>query len=280
LEGGGMRGLYTAGILDFFLEKEVHLPYAVGVSAGACHASSYFSRQQGRNKVVNIDYVDDSRYLSIKNLLTGQGLFGMDFIFNTIPYQLEPFNFTSFYNYEGRFLVGTTDCKTGEAVYFDRQDCSHPDEMLTVMKASSSLPFIASPVEFAGRTLMDGGLAAPIPIQKSEADGNQYNVVILTRPSDYRKQPFKFNWVTKLVYNQYPGLVQALETRYQRYNQVKEYIAKLEAENKVFVFQPPQPLEVGRIETDQQKLTELYQQGYQQAQQQYAALKNWLEKVS
>ena len=276
LEGGGMRGLYTAGVLDFFIKEDLYFPYVIGVSAGACHGSSYVAKQFGRNKAANIKYVNDKRYLSYKNLLTGKGLFGMDFVFDRIPRELEPLDFETFFNYEGRYIVGTTDCQTGEAVYFDRNDCNTKDDILKVVRASSSLPFISPIVKFRDYELLDGGLVDPIPIKKSIADGNQKNVVILTRSPDYRKEPFKHNWLAKLVYRNQPGVIKALKNRYQVYNQTLDYIKELEAKGDVFLIQPDNSLNVDRIERNQNKLEELYQQGYDRIKTDYDQLQDWL----
>lgn len=275
LEGGGMRGLYTAGVLDYFMAEDFYLPYVIGVSAGACHASSYFSKQPKRSKRVNIDYVNDSRYLSYKNLLKGQSLFGMDFMFDTIPRQLEPFDFETFFAYEGRYIVGTTDCQTGEPRYFDRSDCDSNDDILQIVRASSSLPFISPIVEFKDYELLDGGLVDPIPIKKSIADGNQKNIVVLTRPPGYRKTPFKGKWLAKLFYRKHPQVVEALLNRYQVYNQTLEYIKELEAAGDVFLIQPDDSLDVDRIERDQSKLEDLYWQGYETAQEEFDNLMQW-----
>jgi predicted patatin/cPLA2 family phospholipase len=276
LEGGGMRALYSAGVMEYFLKQKLFFPYVIGVSAGASNAVSYLSRQEGRNKVVNIDYADDPRYFGLNNLITGQGLFGMDFIFDEIPNQLELFDFKSFFEHDGKFVVGTTDCETGEPIYFTKEDCQTEQDILTIIRASCSLPFIAPTVEFRERILMDGGISDPIPIEKSINDGNEKNVVILTRNKGYRKSSSKLKWLAKLFYSRYPGLVEALFNRHKLYNQTVKYIEELEEEGKVFVFRPPTPLEVGRMETDKEKLTNLYYQGIKDAKRNYQELQEWL----
>ncbi|MBM7661995.1 putative patatin/cPLA2 family phospholipase [Bacillus mesophilus] len=166
LEGGGMRGLYSAGVLDFFMEKELYFPYVIGVSAGACMAASYLSRQKGRNQKVNIDLVKDPRYLSWRNLLRKREMFGMDFLFDEVPNRLVPFDFDTFIEGSEEFLVGTTDCQTGQPIYFNKKD--HGRNMLTIIRASSSVPFISSSVSYQDKILLDGGIADPIPIKKSQ----------------------------------------------------------------------------------------------------------------
>jgi predicted patatin/cPLA2 family phospholipase len=138
LEGGGMRGVYTAGILEFFLEKALYFPYVIGVSAGACNAISYIAKQKGRNKRVNIEFIRDSRYLSYRNLWKEKSMFGMDFIFDELPNKLVPFDYETFQRTEHTFIVGATDCLTGKPVYFNNHQ---EDNMNVVLRASSSLPF-------------------------------------------------------------------------------------------------------------------------------------------
>lgn len=275
LEGGGMRGVYTGGVLDFFIEKELYFPYVIGVSAGACNAASYISRQFGRNRKVTIGFIGDSRYLSLRNLLRERSMFGWSFIFDEIPNRLVPFDFETFDNSPQRFVVGTTDCLTGKPHYIDNKS-GHP--MLEVIRASSSLPFISPPVELDGRTLMDGGIADPIPVQKAMEDGYTRNVVVLTRDRNYRKKPFKLRWLAKSVYPKFPGLQQALVRRYEVYNETLDRIKRLEAAGNVFVFRPEQPLPVGRMEKNAAKLHDVYELGYRDAKRQYDRLMEWLSR--
>ncbi|MEW9052734.1 MAG: patatin family protein [Neobacillus sp.] len=276
LEGGGMRGVYTAGVLEFFMEKQLFFPYVIGVSAGACNAASYISRQRGRNQKVTIGYVNHPDYISYKNLFLKRQLFGMDLIFDTIPNQLVPFDFETFTNAKERFLIGTTDCHSGQPIYFEKSDFDK--EILTVIRASSTLPFMAPVVKFADKDLMDGGISDPIPIKKAITDGFENNVVILTRNKEYRKKGSAFSKVTNYFYKEYKGLASAIEKRHYVYNETLTYIEELEAQNKVFVIRPQTELTVGRIERNQAKLTHLYEQGYQDAEKSYHSLLNWVQR--
>ncbi len=273
LEGGGMRALYTAGVLDYFMEHNLYFPYVIGVSAGACQACSYLSRQIGRNRRVNVDYVKDPRYLGYRNFLRKREVFGMDFIFDEIPNKLVPFAFEAFNSSIEKFVIGTTDCDTGSPFYFQKGD-GH--DILQVIRASSSLPFMAPVVRIGGKNLLDGGVTDPIPLRKSEQDGNDRNVLILTRHKEYRKQPAKMQWVAKRLYPQYPRLVEAIFNRHNIYNNTLEYINSREIQDKVFVIRPRQPLDVGRVERNQRKLASLYNEGYQDAATIYPSLQNWL----
>ncbi|MDQ0243898.1 putative patatin/cPLA2 family phospholipase [Bacillus fengqiuensis] len=272
LEGGGMRGVYTAGVLEFFMEQNLFFPYVIGVSAGACHAASYLSRQPGRNRQVNIGFIKDPRYISWRNYWKRREFFGMDFVFEEIPTKHVPFDFEMFLNKKERFVVGTTDCLTGEPVYYD----DYGRDILTVIRASSSLPFIAPVVDYRGKKLLDGGISDPIPIKKAQRDGMTKNVVVLTRNADYQKKKSNMLWMAKRSYRAYPGLLQALESRYRLYNETVAYLEKEEEKGNVFIIRPEQPLSVGRMERNPVKLEGLYQQGYEEAKAKYNQLIKWL----
>lgn len=273
LEGGGMRGLYTAGILDYFMEKNLYFPYVIGVSMGACNAASYLSKQIGRNRNVTINYINDPRYIGYRNFLKCKSLFGIDFMYNEIPYKLEPFDFDTFFNSKEKFIIVATDCHTGKPIYFDKDE--HKD-ILTIIRASSSLPFISPIVKYKDMCLLDGGIADSIPINKSIKDGNNKNVIILTRPKGYRKDPFKGKKLLKKVYSGYDGLINSIENRYRMYNSTLDYIEKLEREKKVIVIRPKENLKVGRIERNKNKLEELYKVGYNDAKKYYDEVIKWV----
>ncbi len=273
LEGGGMRGVYTAGILDFFMEKGVYLPYVIGVSAGACHGSSYVSRQPGRSKAVTVDYIEHPRYVNYRNFIRERSLFGMDFIFDELPNRLVPFDFPAFFQSCQEFVVGTTDCVTGDPVYFTKNQDA---DMLSVLRASSSLPLLSPPVSVDGYTLLDGGISDPIPIRKSERDGNAKNIVILTRDKNYRKTPVKMEWLVRKLYPRYRKLVDKIIERHRIYNETLDYINKQEKDGNVFIIRPANPVQVDRIEKNKEKLNNLYEQGYEDAQHAYQPLSQWL----
>lgn len=276
LEGGGMRGLYTIGVLEFFLEKDLFFPYTIGVSAGACNAASYLSRQKGRNERVTIGYCDNPRYISYKNAILKGELFGMDFIFNEIPTKHEPFDFETFFNCSERFVIGTTDCHTGESVYFEKSELTN-NELMMALRASSSLPFAAPIVEFKGRRLLDGGISDPIPIKKSESEGFMKNVVILTRNPGYRKKKSRMTWISSIGYRKYKGINEVLTKRYEHYNESLDYLEEQQLKEKAFIIQPTVNLKVGRVERDPKKLQKLYNQGYKDAKQSYDQLVKFLE---
>lgn len=274
LEGGGMKGLYTAGVLEYFLEKELFFNYVIGVSAGACMGASYLSRQKGRNKEVNIGLVRDSRYLSWRNLIVKKELFGMDFLFDEIPNNIVPFDFNTFAVSNEKFLIGTIDCHTGKALYYNKQE--HGKDILKIIRASSSLPFIAPPVEYDGRVLLDGGLVDPIPIKKAFNDGNQKNVVIMTKSNNQRLQPSRASSFMKLLYRKYPAVADSLLKRLITYNEALSFIELEEERGNVFLIQPSTDLPVSSFERNQHKLLRLYELGYRDAQQHEERLNKWI----
>ncbi|WP_175991627.1 patatin family protein [Bacillus sp. Marseille-Q1617] len=273
LEGGGMRGIYTAGVLEYFLENDIHFPYAVGVSAGACNAASYISRQAGRNKKVNIDFIRDPRYLSWRNYWKTGELFGMDYVFDEIPNKLVPYDYKAFQSSETEFVIGTTDCHSGQPRYFSRKD--YGEDILTIIRASSSLPFFAPVVEYGTKHLLDGGISDPIPIEKAEDDGLKKNVVVLTRNRGYFKKPSRFSYFIKRKYPHYPELHKTLMRRYLVYNQTVKELEEREKEGSVLIIQPQRPLKVGRIEKNPEKLDDLYKQGYEDARSKHNEIMEW-----
>jgi predicted patatin/cPLA2 family phospholipase len=255
LEGGGLRGQYTAGVLDAFLERGIAFPYIIGVSAGASIACSYVSGQKGRNLEIVERFRNDRRYLSFWNLLTKGSLFGMDFIYREVPLKLVPFDFPAFEASPARFITVCTDCGTGQAVYYGK-DADH----LTVLRASASLPFMSPMVDYDGRKLLDGAIADAIPLEKARAEGFAKNVVVLTRPVGYRKSE-ESGPPARIVYRKYPKLVEALGKRVERYNRQMELVEAAEADGSALVVRPSRDLGVKRTEKSVAKLRELYELG-------------------
>lgn len=274
LEGGGMRSMYTAGVLDFFIKEDIYFEYNIGVSAGASMAASYISRQFRRNHRVTAKYIKDKRYLSLSNYIKRKELFGMDFVYHYIPTYLEPFDFEKFDQAEEKFVVVTTDCETGEAVYFDKNDTK--GSLLTALEATSSLPLMANPVQYKGHTLLDGGIVDPIPIKKSIEEGYTKNVLILTRPKGYRKTPSRFSKVFRM--KAYPKVNHLMELRYKHYNKTLDWIEEEEDKGNIFVIRPTNTLAVDRVEKNPRKLDALYREGYADAEKIYKDLKEYIEK--
>ena len=275
VEGGGMRGVYTAGVLDYFMEKNLYFDDCYGVSAGACHISSYVSKQIGRSIKVTLDYINDKRYCSVNSLIKTGDMFGVEMLYDLIPNKLELYDYDTFNKFKGNFYSVVTNCKTGKAEYIKIKDMKKD---IIAVRASSSLPLLSRIVEINGKEYLDGGITDSIPIKKSIKDGHKKNVVILTRDKTYRKSKPKFLSFFKLKYKKYPNLVKAIENRYKMYNETLYFLEEEKAKNEVFIIQPKLPVKISRIEKDKDKLKALYDQGYEDAKELYEDLMKFLEE--
>lgn len=269
VEGGGMRGVYTAGVLDYFMEKNLYFDDCYGVSAGACHISSYVSKQIGRSIKVTLDYINDKRYCSINSLIKTGDMFGVEMLYDIIPNKLELYDYDTFNKFKGNFYSVVTNCKTGKAEYIKIKDMKKD---IIAVRASSSLPLLARIVEINGEKYLDGGITDSIPIKKSIEDNHRKNVVILTRDKTYRKKKSSFLPIFKLKYRKYPNLVNAIENRYKMYNNTLDFIEEKVKTGEVFVIQPKEPVNISRVEKDKTKLKELYDKGYNDAKKCYEDL--------
>ncbi|NMB07179.1 MAG: patatin family protein [Tissierellia bacterium] len=276
LEGGGMRGAYTSGVLAAFMDENIEFPYVIGVSAGANNGANFVAKQRERNKKVFVDYANHEDFSGFKHLIVEKSYFNMDFLFDKLPNELVPFDYATFVNSETIFKVCVTDCETGQPVYFEKSQFGGIEFMNKVLRASSSLPIISEPVEINGKLYFDGGISDSIPIDKSLEDGNKFNVVVLTRNSDYRKEPQIIGPIAKHSLKKYPKVLNAIESRHIKYNVTLEKISVLEEEGFVYVFRPIAPLDVDRLEKDKDKLNRLYKQGYYEAMSQMKDFKKWL----
>ena len=258
LAGGGLRGEYNAGVLDAFLDGNFHADYVIGVSAGAANGVSYVSGQRERGLRTNTDCLHDPRYMGLRSLLLHRSLFGMDFIFHEIPQHLDPFDYQAFQENLCEFWTGAIDIRTGETVYFGKEEIG---DDLEALRATTSLPLLSQPVAYRGRLLLDGGTADPIPVRRALADGCDRVVVVLTRERDYRKPAQSFRAVYRSAFRRYPAMIRALDTRHRIYNDTLDFLAGLECGGTAAVIAPATPPQVRRIERDRDKLLALYQEG-------------------
>ena len=231
LEGGGLRGIFTAGVLDFFLEKNIKFDNCIGVSAGACHACSYLAKQHKRAFDVSVDYLDDKRYCTLYSLIKTGDLFDVDLVYNEIPNKLNPIDNETFKENKTKFQAVITNCETGEAEYPEVKDF---DKDTIYVRASSSLPLLSRMVKINGNVYLDGGVSDSIPIKKSMENGNTKNVVVLTRDKSYRKKQSALGKITAIRYKKFPKFVELMNTRYSRYNEVLDYIDELEKKRRNF----------------------------------------------
>lgn len=273
LEGGGMRGVYTAGVLDAFLDIGLEFDGTLGVSAGSCHAASFLSRQRGRAYRVNVSYLNDWRYCSVRSWLKTGDFFGAEMLYDTIPNQLDPFDHEAFAQRRGWFRAVMTDVDSGEACYPLLEDMHHD---VIYIRASSSLPLLSNLVEIDGHRYLDGGISDSIPVQAAMDFGCQKNVIVLTQCPEYRKKPNELMPFIRRKYRRYPKLIELMENRHLRYNAELEKIDQLQREGKVFVIQPEKPVTIGRLEKNRSELHALYRQGVEDGQKQANALRAFM----
>lgn len=259
LEGGAMRGLFTAGIIDVMMEAGVEPDGLIGVSAGAAFGCNYKSRQPGRAIRYNTRFAKDTRYSGLKSLLTTGDYFNAQFGYHIVPYQYDLFDVETFEQNPMEFMVVCTDVLTGQAVYhkMDRVDY---DE-LEWLRASASMPLASKVVEVAGHKLLDGGVADSIPLAYFESIGYDRNVVILTQPEGYVKHRTKLMPLMRIGLRRYPEMIQAMDRRYLMYNRELEFVRQAEREGRCLVIRPDEKLPIGHISHDPEEMKRVYQIG-------------------
>lgn len=260
LEGGGMRGVFTCGVLDYLMDHKISFPYAIGVSAGACNGLSYMSHQRGRGKYSNIDLLAKYKYIGIRPLVKKRGLIDQQLLFHRFPDRILPYNYKAYAENPARFEMVTTDCRTGRACYWEEKH--NEKRIIEIVKASSSLPYACPIIYVDGRPMLDGGIVDSIPLLRAYEQGYDKCVVVLTRNKGYRKSTKRVP-VPSFIYKKYPRLRVALRNRNKLYNEQLELVERLEEEGKIIVIRPEKPIVVGRMETSVKKLTDLYNQGYE-----------------
>lgn len=264
LEGGGMRGVFTSGVLDAFMKHEVYFPYVVAVSAGACNGLSYMSHQPRRARWSNIDMLQKYDYISLKSLIVNGSIFDPELIYERFPNEFFPFDYDAYEKNPATFEVVTTNCRTGRAMYLTER---HDHRRLTqLIRATSSLPFVAHITRVDGIPMLDGGIVDSIPILRSIDTGHQENVVVMTRNRGYRSSEPDIK-IPKFLYGEYPRLRVALSRRTSAYNEQLDLVERMEDWGEIVVIRPQKPLEVGRITEDVAKLERLYEEGFQQGEQ-------------
>ena len=264
LEGGGLRGVFTCGVLDCFMDHGIRFPFIVGVSAGACNGLSYMSGQRGRAKKSNIDLMDEHHYIGFKYLLTQGCIMDFKLLFEEFPEKIIPYNYDAYFSNPDRFVMVTTNCLTGKAEYFEEKKSS--ERVMSIVKASSSLPYVTQITYVDGIPMLDGGIADSIPVEYAMQQGYEKQVVVLTRNLGYRKKESRMP-MAKAFYRKYPNLQKALTERNAVYNRTMDLVEKLEKEGRIRVIRPLKPIEVGRMEKDTVKLTALYEEGYELAKE-------------
>ena len=272
LEGGAMRGVYTAGVLDVLMEQGIQADGVVGVSAGAVFGCNYISRQIGRTIRYNTKYCRDPRYGDFRSLLRSGNIYEEEFCYHELPDKLDPFDWETYKSSPVEFYLTCTDVDTGRAVY---HKCTGEREDLRWMQASASMPFVSRIVEIDGRKLLDGGISDSIPIDWFRSIGFEKNLVVLTRPRGFRKQPPRGLPALRQMIRQYPALVTAMKTRHIRYNQALDQLSGLEKAHLALVLCPSRRIRVSKLERNPRKLKALYNLGRKDTERRLKEIKHF-----
>ena len=261
LEGGGLRGAFTSGVLEYFLDNDIEFDRVIGVSAGACVGASYLSKQKGRNRKVNVEYPSDKRYMGFRHLLTTGSYFNMKFVFGELPLKLVPFDEQAFYKNPAEFDVVTTSLSTGNSVVFSKNEIANIG-VDKVLVASSSIPLLSRPAAIGGRLFFDGGVSDSIPV-KYALGKHEKAVVVLTRPRGYRKGILKNRALLKFVFRKHPEFMETLLKRNEAYDKTLDFCDQMEKEGKLLIIAPSPEFSIGRTEQNFDKRIGLYNHGYE-----------------
>ena len=273
LEGGAMRGMYTAGILDSFLDNNIKVDCILGVSAGALFGVNYCSKQKGRALRYNKKYINDSRYMSLKSLIKTGNLVNTEFAYHEVPFKLDIFDEETYSKSKTDFYAVITNIKTGQAEY---KKLINVSVQIDELRASGSMPYVSKPVKIGEEYYLDGALADSIPVLKCKEMGYEKIIVVLTKPLSYRKKK-RPAFIAKMFYKKHPNLVNAINTRYIKYNETLDIIIDMENKKEIFVFRPSKDLKIKRIEKNTDKLQEMYDLGVKDFQDKLKALKKYLK---
>ena len=274
LEGGAMRGMYTAGVLDTFLDKDFWVDGIISVSAGALFGVNYPSRQKERAIRYNKKFISDKRYISFKSLVSTGNIVNKDFAFYEVPFKYDVFDNKTFKESDIDFYVAVTNLQTAQAEYVKLID---PLAQMEVLRATSAMPYVSRPVEIDGIPYLDGAIADSIPVEQMKKLGYDKIIVILTRTLDYRKSK-PMTWIAKWFYRRYPHFADAVNQRYAMYNRQVENVIKLAEKGDIFVIRPSVDLKIKRIEKDPNKLQAMYELGMKDMQLQWENLLNYLNR--
>ncbi len=281
LEGGGMRGVYTAGVLDAFIDTELDINYVIGVSSGANIGANYITKQKGRSKKIYLYWSQDKRFVGFRNLLKERSYFGMEFLFSILPNQLEKFDYDAFSKSDKVLVSCLTNCETGNVEYVEHQDYCPKSYMSTIIRASNSLPIISPPVTINNNKYLDGFLSDPLPIYKSIEDGNTHNIVVFTKKTGIET---KVSWSDKLFRNitkiKYPKIGENIEKTVNEYFKRLKVVEELESKGKIFIFRPTSAKLENRYSKDVKELEAVYDEGYQDVIRQLEKLKKWLARIT
>lgn len=272
LEGGAMRGLYTAGVLDVFLDNNIKVDGIIGVSAGVLFGVNYLSKQKGRAIRYNKKFAKDKRYMGMRSFLTTGNIINKDFAYYEIPTKLDIFDEETFEKSDTDFWATVTNIETGEAEYIKLEK---PIDQMEVLRATSAMPLVSKIVEWDNKKYLDGGVSDSIPVGKCKSMGYDKIIVVLTRTIEYRKKKAS-STLAKIKYKEYPKLIETMENRYKKYNETVEKIIDMENKKEIFVIRPSKDLKIKRIEKDVDKLQAMYDLGVSDCKKQLEDLKEYI----
>lgn len=272
LEGGAMRGLYTAGVLDVFLDNNIKVDGIIGVSAGVLFGVNYLSKQKGRAIRYNKKFAKDKRYMGMRSFLTTGNIINKDFAYYEIPFKIDVFDEETFEKSDTDFWATVTNIETGEAEYIKLEK---PIDQMEVLRATSAMPLVSKIVEWDNKKYLDGGVSDSIPVEKCKSMGYDKIIVILTRIIEYRKKKAS-STLAKIKYKEYPKLIETMENRYKKYNETVEKIIDMENKKEIFVIRPSKDLKIKRIEKDVDKLQAMYDLGVSDCKKQLEKLKEYI----
>ncbi len=274
LEGGAMRGMFTCGVIDYLMKENILFDGAVGVSAGAVFGCNYKSQQIGRAIRYNMRFCRDERYCGFRSLIRTGDLYGAEFCYNKLPFELDIFDTDTFESNPMEFWIVATDVRTGKACY--HKCTTGKDEDMLWFRASASMPILSKPVKIRGRSYLDGGCADSVPLRFFESIGYDRNLVILTQPRGYRKKQGRAMALIRILSKKYPEILKDLKNRPESYNQTLEMIEKKSDAGEIFTIYPPEPLNIGAAEKDPAELQRVYKIGEETAKAKLASIKNFL----
>lgn len=273
LEGGAMRGLYTAGVLDVFLDENIEVDGIIGVSAGVLFGVNYLSKQRGRALRYNKKYLKDKRYMGFNSFLKTGNIINKEFAFYEVPFKLDIFDQETYAKSKTDFYATITNVETGETEYEKVEDVLKQMELL---RATSAMPYVSKIIDYKNKKYLDGGISDSIPVEKCKNLGYDKIIVILTRPIDYRKRKSS-KILPQIIYSKYPKLVQCIQNRYKNYNDTVQKIIDMENKNEIFVIRPSKTLKIKRIEKDIEKIQEMYDLGIEDGKKCLDELRNFLK---
>lgn len=272
LEGGAMRGLYTAGVLDVFLDNNIKVDGIIGVSAGVLFGVNYLSKQKGRAIRYNKKFAKDKRYMGMRSFLNTGNIINRDFAYYEIPFKIDVFDEKTFEKSNTDFWATVTNIETGEAEYLK---LTNVFEQMELLRATSAMPIVSEIIEIDGKKYLDGGVSDSIPVEKCKSMGYDKIIVVLTRTIEYRKKKAS-STLAKIKYKEYPKLIETMENRYKKYNETVEKIIDMENKKEIFVIRPSKDLKLKRIEKDIDKLQAMYDLGVSDCKKQLEKLKEYI----